>query len=135
MENVLLFYRKLVANLCNMGYKINPYNPCVVNKTVNGTQMTVRWHVDDLMIRHTNQDDIMAFVKKIKDIHGENLAEKVGTIHNYLGMMFDYSFNNKVRINMSQYISNVIKEFPQEISRMCTTPAADHLFKIQENGN
>jgi hypothetical protein len=50
--------------------------------------MTVRWHVDDLMINHTSQDNIMDFVKKIKDIYGENLAEKVGTVHDYLGMTF-----------------------------------------------
>ena len=89
--------------------------------------MTVRWHVDDLMTSHSSQDNIMAFVKKIKDIHGENLAEKVGTVHNYLGMTFNYSFDNEVRINMNQYISKVIQEFLQEISGMCTTPAADHL--------
>jgi hypothetical protein len=54
MKSLLVFYRKLVAKLCNMGFKINPYNPCIANKTVNGTQMTFRWHVDDLMISHTN---------------------------------------------------------------------------------
>jgi hypothetical protein len=98
-----------------MGFEINPYDPCVVNKMVNGSQMTVRWHVDDLMISHTSQDDIMAFVKKIKDIDGDNLAEKVGTVHDYLGMTFNYSFDNKVRINMNQYLLKVIKQFPQEI--------------------
>ncbi len=101
IKSALLFYRKLVAELRNMGFEINPYNPCVANKRVNGTQMTVRWHVDDLMISHTSQDNIMAFVKKIKDIYGENLAEKVGTVHDYLGMTFDYSFDDKVRINMN----------------------------------
>ncbi len=130
MKSALLFYRKLVAKLCKMGFKINPYNPCIANKMVNGTKMTVRWHVDDLMISYTSQDNIMAFVKKIKDIYGENLAEKVGMVHNFLGMTFDYSFDDKVRINMNQYISKVIKEFPREILGMCTTPAADHLYKI-----
>ncbi len=102
---------------------------------VNGTQMTVRWHVDDLMISHTSQDNTMAFMKKIKDIHRENFAEKVGTVHDYLGMTFYYSFGDEVRINMNQYILKVIKEFPQEILGMCATPAADHLHKIRENGN
>jgi hypothetical protein len=78
MKSALLFYRKLVAELHNMGFEINPYDPCVANKMVNGTQMTVRWHVDDLMISHTSQDDIMAFVKKIKDIYGEILQRKLG---------------------------------------------------------
>ncbi len=130
MKSALLFYRKLFAELRNMGFEINPYNPCVAYNTVNGTQMTVRWHVDDLMISHTSQDNIMVFVKKIKDVYGENLAEKVGTVHDYLGMTSDYSFDDEVRINMNPYLSKVIKEFLQEISGMCTTPAADHLYKI-----
>jgi hypothetical protein len=53
MKSALL-YRILVAELCNMGFEISPYDPCVANKMVNGTQMTVRWHVDDLMISHTS---------------------------------------------------------------------------------
>jgi hypothetical protein len=40
MKSVLLFYRKLVSELQEMGFTINPYDPCVANKTVNGTQMT-----------------------------------------------------------------------------------------------
>jgi hypothetical protein len=86
------------------------------------------------MISHANQDNIMAFVKKIKVIYGENLAKKARMVQDYLGMTFNYSFDDEVRINMSQYILKVITEFPQEILGMCATPAADHLYNIQENG-
>jgi hypothetical protein len=64
----------------------------------------------------------------MKDIYGENLAEKVGTVHDYLGMEFDYSFDDKVRINMNQYISKVINE---EMMGVYATPAADYSYKIQ----
>ncbi len=77
---------------------------------------------------------VSMYLQQIKDIYGENLAEKVGTVHNHLGMTFDYSFDDKVRINMNQYISKVIKEFPQGILEISATPAADHLYKIWENG-
>ncbi len=33
MNSVLLFYRTLVAELRDMGFEINPYDPCVANKT------------------------------------------------------------------------------------------------------
>jgi hypothetical protein len=59
MKSALLFYRKLVGELRKMGFEINLHDPCVVNNTVNGSQMTIRWHVDDLMMSHANQDDIM----------------------------------------------------------------------------
>ena len=46
----LLFYRKLRKELEAYGFEINPYDPCVANKmTDTGKQLTVVWHVDDLM--------------------------------------------------------------------------------------
>ncbi len=135
MKSALLFYRKLVSELQEMGFEINPYDPCVANKVVNGTQMTIRWHVDDLMISHLSQDKIMKIVQGIKDINGENIAETVGTVHDYLGMTFDYSFTKEVRINMWDYLRKVIKEFPEEITGVCATPASDHLFKVREDGS
>ncbi len=35
---------------------------------------------------------------------------------------------------MNQYISRIIKEFPEEIIGKLATPAGDHLFKIREDG-
>ena len=37
LELVLLFYKKLAGELIDMGFEINHYDPCVANKTVNGT--------------------------------------------------------------------------------------------------
>ena len=54
MKSTLLLYRKLVSELREMGYVINPYDPYVANKMINGTQMTIRRHVDDLMISHVS---------------------------------------------------------------------------------
>jgi hypothetical protein len=50
MRASLLFYRKLRKELEAWGFTINPYDPCVANKTTDGgKQLTVVWHVDDLM--------------------------------------------------------------------------------------
>jgi hypothetical protein len=88
------------------------------------------------MISHLSQDEIMKFVQGIKDIYRENLVEIVGTVHDYLGMTFDYSFTREVRINMWNYLGRVIKEFPEKITGTCATPApaSDHLFKVCEDG-
>jgi hypothetical protein len=51
MRASLLFYRKLRKELEDFGFAINPYDPCVANKDVgDGKQVTVIWHVDDLML-------------------------------------------------------------------------------------
>jgi hypothetical protein len=50
MRASLLFYRKLRKELEAYRFEINPYDPCIVNKmTEAGKQLTVIWHVDDLM--------------------------------------------------------------------------------------
>ena len=41
LKNALLFYKPLVCKLTEYGVKINPYDPCVANKTINGSQMNV----------------------------------------------------------------------------------------------
>ncbi len=37
-------------------------------------------------------------------------------------------------INMTQYVSKIIKEFPEEILGKQATPAGNHLFKVREDG-
>jgi hypothetical protein len=51
MRASLLFYRKLRKEFEEYGLRVNPYNPCIANLTVkSGKQLTVVWHVDDLML-------------------------------------------------------------------------------------
>ncbi len=52
MVALLLYYKKFVKSLKSKGFKLNPYDPCVANKQVNGEQLTVCFHVDDCKISH-----------------------------------------------------------------------------------
>ena len=36
LVSAMLFYKKLATDLQQEGYKINPYNPCVANKMIDG---------------------------------------------------------------------------------------------------
>jgi hypothetical protein len=54
LRSALLFYKKLVTDLESIGFKLNPYDPCVANKEVNKTQMMVCWHVDNLKVPHVD---------------------------------------------------------------------------------
>jgi hypothetical protein len=134
MKSALLFYRKLISELKGMGFEINPYDPCVANKMINGSQMTLRWHVDDLMISHTSNEAISQFLRALKDIYGDNLAENTGSVHDYLGMIFNFSDRSNVKINMTKYLTKVIVDFPEEIIGKAATPAGDHLFKVRDDG-
>jgi hypothetical protein len=80
MKSALLFYRKLISEMKEMGFEVNPYDLCVVNKIVSGSQMTIGWHVDDLMISYSSGKAISKFLHALKDIYGDNLAESTGKI-------------------------------------------------------
>jgi hypothetical protein len=54
LGSALLFYKRLVANPEGIGFKLNPYDPFVPNKEVNGTQMMVCWHVNDQKVSHVD---------------------------------------------------------------------------------
>ena len=99
---------------------------------MDGTQTTVRWHVDDLMISHVSQCKILKFVRHIKDIYGDNLAEYVGTTHHYLGTTFDYAFETEVRINLCKYLSKVIEDFPEDLTR-CQTLTSEINCRFHSN--
>jgi hypothetical protein len=86
------------------------------------------------MISHTSSEAISQFLRALKDIYGNNLAETTGNVHDYLGMIFDFSEREKVKINMTQYLSKVIADFPEEIIGKAATPAGDHLFKVRDEG-
>ena len=54
MEASLMFYQKLRKDLEDLGFEVNPYDPCVANKMIEGSQFTIIWHVDDLKLSHKN---------------------------------------------------------------------------------
>jgi hypothetical protein len=48
----LLYYKKFVKRLKFKGFELNPYDPCVANKQVDGEQLTMCFHVDNCKISH-----------------------------------------------------------------------------------
>ena len=54
LKAALLYYRKFVADIKSIGFELNPYDRCVANKMVNGKQLTLVWHVDDLKVSHVD---------------------------------------------------------------------------------
>jgi hypothetical protein len=86
------------------------------------------------MISHSSGKAISKFLRALKDIYGDSLVESPGKTHDYLGMTFDFSLQDEVKINMMQYISKVIEAFPEKIVGKAATPAGDHLFKLREDG-
>ena len=50
LNSGLLFWKDLSSLLIKNGFVLNPYDTCVANKIIDGTQCTIVYHVDDLKI-------------------------------------------------------------------------------------
>ena len=126
----LLFYRNLCGNLKQMEFELNPYDPCVANKVVNGNQLTVCWHVDDLLMTHAEEEVIRELVGGLEKTYGK-LEVKVSDELEYLGMDFKFA-DGAVKISQEQFTLELIEEFPEPIDRIAEDPAADNLFEVNE---
>ena len=69
---------------------VNPYDPCVTNKMVDGSQMTMCWHFDYLKISHRDEDMVTAFAVEKANIYGAKTTISVGRVHDYIGMELDF---------------------------------------------
>ena len=66
LQAAMLFWEELSGFLTNeLGFITNPYDSCVVNKVINGTQCTTLWHGDDLKISHVSQDVLEDIVREL----------------------------------------------------------------------
>ena len=66
IESALLWYQLFVSVLQDLDFKLNPYDPCVANKIINGNQCTIAWYVDDNMISHKEEEVLEEIVSKIE---------------------------------------------------------------------
>ena len=140
LQAALLYYRKWRKDLESIGYTINKYDPCVANKTINGNQHTIRWHVDDVMASHVDpkvNDHFIEWVKtKYEDKDIGEVKVTRGKEHDYLAMDFDYNTEGVVKIKMVSYIEKMIDEFKYKeevLEGIAKTPAAGHLFVVNDN--
>ncbi len=132
LKSALVFYKRLSGDLFSHGFKINPYDPCVANKMVNGHQLTVLWHVDDLKISHRDSGVVTSFIKWLGTKYS-NLTVHKGKIHDYLGMDLDYSTPGVLSVSMVKYTKAIINSFPENITTPAATPATDHLFQVRND--
>jgi hypothetical protein len=127
-----LFWEKLSGKLLEWGFTANPYDPCVMNKMIEGKQLTVAWHVDDLKASHVLSTVIDQFIADMEDEFGKESPINIsrGKIHDYLGMTLDFSKPGEVTVTMVDYIKTTLHDAPKEMRGSAVTPAASHLFQV-----
>ena len=139
LQSALLFYKKLRKDLESIGFKVNPYDPCIANRMVDGKQQTVTWHVDDLKISHKSakvNDRLLSWLEKQ---YGDPKIGKIkgskGLVHDYLGINLDYTKTGVVKVDMRSYVKDILNDHDEkEIKEgQASQPWTDGLFKIDES--
>ena len=136
LKSAMLFYSKLSKDLQDFGFELNPYDPCVANKMVNGKQLTVSWHVDDLKVSHECSKVVSEFIGWVVKTYGKIGEVKTtrGKVHEYLGMKLDYRAGGRVTIDMVDYVESMIHNFPYDLTKgTVASPWNDNLFKVDED--
>ena len=127
-----LFWQKLSKQLIDVwGFTPNKYDNCMVNKTINGYQMTVVWHVDNLKVSHVDVEEVDKFILQMDEEFGADapLSVSRGKTHDYLGMSLDFCTKGEVQIDMEHYIDMMLQDAPKDMEGVSNTPAAAHLLK------
>ena len=132
VQSALLWYELFSTTLKEMGFELNPYDPCVANKMINGRQCTVTWYVDDLKASHVEEKVIEDVVAAIEAKFGK-MSVCRGKEHTYLGMKITINDNGTVSIIMPQYIDEAIDMFGENVTQGASTPARKGLFTIKKN--
>jgi hypothetical protein len=109
---------------------------------VNGKQITLCWHVDDMKVSHfvTKRVDDMIKWLSLKYEHlfeDGSGAMKVcrGKVHEYIGMTLDCTVPGQVKVTMLPYVKEIVENFTKQSGdlKTATTPAAEHPFKIDND--
>ena len=66
-------------------------------------------------------------------IYGPSITVAGGKVHSNLGIDFDYSMPQSVKVSMIKYAKQIINDFPEAITSTSSSPAADHLFDVQDD--
>ena len=107
LESAFLWYQLYSDTLKELGFEINPYDQCVVNKVINGKQCTIVFYVDDNKISHMNESVVMSVIEEISKHFGE-LTVSRGKKHDFLGMDIEIK-DGKVHIGMKDQVVEAIE--------------------------
>ena len=87
-----------------MGFKLNQYDPCVVNKIVNGKQCTTCWYVDDTKISHEDSRVVDMVIKELEEEFGKMTVTR-GCRHTFVGVDIEFNSNRTVFLSMNEYVN------------------------------
>ena len=130
VEAAALLYTNLCTTLVSGGFTANQYDPCVFNEVgVDGAQITVVMHVDDLFVVSMSDASLEKFENYMRRVYKEIKVSK-GKVLDYIGMTFDYVVPGQVCITMDNCERDILSECG--VWELRQTPASASLFDTRD---
>jgi hypothetical protein len=110
----------------SIGFKVNPYDPCIANRILNRTQHTVTWHVDDLKSSHADPkandhfSEWLLTSKYAYDEIGEVKASRTWTLARLSSNGFGLFLSSSAAGRMRNYIKSTIDKFQAKLEGIGT---------------
>jgi hypothetical protein len=131
MKSAIIWYNTFTTTLKDLGFRLNPYDPCIANKMINGHQCTIAWYVDDNKISHRDPKVVDSIIAAIEKQHGKMTVCR-GLKHVFVGMNIDFLPKGRVQILMKDYLVEAIEDFEEDVTRPATSPACKGLFEVND---
>ena len=128
VKSALLWYNLFSSTSQELGFALNPYDPCISNRIINGKQCTIAWYVDDTKI-YVDPEVVMSVVSTIEQ-RFDKMTVTQGKEHTFLGMNIKYTERGTALISMRDYLLEAIDESELDIVHTAATPAKRTLFEV-----
>ena len=129
VQSSKLWYNKLCEVLVNLGFVANPYDSCVFNKTVAGEQITVGFHVDDLLITCRSDAIIDDFESQLKQSFAEVTFAR-GDEHSFLSMNVKRK-DGFISVDMCGYVEKILEGRAKLVG--ANSPGGENLFGVRDD--
>lgn len=128
IQSARLWFDKLTEVLVAYGFTANPCDECVMNKFINGKQISIGFHVDDLLMTCEEDnmlDDVIMYLRTLF----REVKVKKDDVMGYLGMRLTIK-EDDVYVDMDTYTAKILDEFG--IGGHAPTPSNEDLFNDRE---
>jgi hypothetical protein len=103
---------------------------------VNGKQLTIIFHIDDLMMSHKNPNILTLYIRKLEKEYARRdpLTVMRGKVHEYLGMTVDFRVKLQVTFTQYDYLKKLFNGLPEDMKSgaLKHTAAPEYLFKTTD---
>jgi Reverse transcriptase (RNA-dependent DNA polymerase) len=128
----MLWYELFSQTLEQHSFTINPYDFCVANATISGSQCTIVWYVDDAKISHV-KSSVVTDVIAILESHFGKMSVSRGDRHEFLGMHLHFLGDGTATVHMPSYLQSAIDDSGLPITKSAPTPAGASLLHIEQS--